>query len=64
MVDVSPGQCVIAMSCLACEVGLSAIVIDASVFLAITFCIPDGSQVAACMEEEAMAFHHGKENSV
>ena len=64
MVDGSKGQRVIAMSCLACEVGLSAIGIDASVFLAITFCIPDGSQVAACMEEETMAFHHSKENSV
>ena len=64
MVDGSKGQRVIAMSCLACEVRLSAIGIDASVFLAIAVCIPDGSEVAARMEEETMAFHHGKENSV
>ncbi len=61
MVDGSQGcGVVIAMSCLACEVRLSAIGIDASVFWQLPSVLPMASQVAAFMEEETVAFHHGK----
>ena len=75
MVDGSCGDGVVAMAGLTCVIGLvasapartiacAARLGHVPILVAVAFCLADALEVAAGMEKETMAMHHGKEDTV
>ena len=64
MVDGTDCQRIVAMASLTGIVRFVICLVDVSILVAVAFSLADALEVAAGMEEEAMATHHGEEDAI